>query len=499
MKSVLIEGSSAWRILPVEEASVIVDAEDYYRAFYEAALQAERTILLAGWQFDSDACLLRGDEARAAPAPVALRGFLEHLCGTKPDLQIRMLAWNFHLVFALERQWLQELIFNWKTHDRIRFHFDDHHPAGASHHQKFAVIDGTRSFLGGIDLCDHRWDRRRHAEPDELRTSRGAPHHPFHDTQVYLAGAEVGGALSRLFFSRWEAAEAGPLNLDSSAPASPPRTPWSPRGAVPLSTDRVALSRTDPNGAPFGPVPCREIERLHLDAIAAADSFIYIETQYMSSRAIGDALVARLTDTARPLELTIVLNPHAESPKEDVAVGLAQAKILGDLTRAVEGTPHHFGKFHTLPHCEGGEPTRSTYVHSKLMIVDDCFLAVGSANLTNRSMGLDSELHASFQGEPGSSLAASIRALRIGLLREHAGVELSEAECSVEALLEAASQKTSRLRFQDQPTERERALLDVVDPQALPFDPDGPEDHAEDRRLFIGGIGSLVKKLLGRD
>jgi phospholipase D1/2 len=497
MRPILTEGETAWRILPVDEVAVLVDGEDYYRAFYEAALQAERTILLAGWQFDSDACLLRGPEVQGAPAPVDLLGFLEHLVATKPALQIRLLAWNFHVVFAMERQWLQELLFNWKTHDRIQFHFDDHHPSGASHHQKFVVIDGVRSFLGGIDLCDHRWDRRKHADRDELRTSRGQPHQPFHDAQVYLAGAEVGAALGRLFMSRWEAAQGEPLGLDLDAPPGGSRSPWSPRDALPLATDRVALSRTDPNGAPFGPVPCREVERLHLEAIAAAERSIYIETQYFSSRAVGEALLARLADTTRPIELVIVLNPHAESPKEDLAVGLAQAKILGELSRATEGTRHAFAKLHSLPECDAGEPERSTYVHSKLMIVDDCFVTIGSANLTNRSMGLDSELHASFQEAPGSALAASIRALRIGLVREHAGRELPEEQCTAAALLDAAARCDSRLRLQNQPTERERAILDVVDPQALPFDPEGPEDQAEDRRIFIGGIGALVKKLVG--
>lgn len=495
MKPILQEGDTAWRVLPVSEAAVLVDGEDYYRAFYEAAGQAQRTILLAGWQFDSDACLLRGEEARAARAPVELLGYLEHLVATKPELQIRLLAWNFHVVFALERQWLQELIFNWKTHDRIQFHFDDHHPPGASHHQKFAVIDGVRSFLGGIDLCDHRWDRRRHEDHDELRTSRGEPHQPFHDAQVYLAGAEVGAALSQIFVSRWNASKTEPLEIDVTPALPAPVAPWSPRDALPLATDRVAISRTDPNGAPFGPVPCREVERLHLEAIASAESLIYIETQYFSSRAVGEALVARLADVARPIELVIVINPHAESPKEDIAVGLAQAKILGDLSRATEGTPHVFGKFHSLPECREGEAHRSTYVHSKLMIVDDCFLTLGSANLTNRSMGLDTELHASFQGDPRSPLAASIRALRIGLVREHAGASLPEEHCTAAGMLAAAQQSASRLRIQEQPTERERAILDVVDPQALPFDPDGPEDHAEDRRIFIGGIGALLKKI----
>ena len=55
---------------------------------------------------------------------------------------------------------MQELLFNWSTDERLTFRFDSSHVDQGSHHQKFAVIDGQLAFLGGLDLCDHRWDDR---------------------------------------------------------------------------------------------------------------------------------------------------------------------------------------------------------------------------------------------------------------------------------------------------------------------------------------------------
>jgi phospholipase D1/2 len=142
MKRILRPHRNVWCDAAVTTAGLLIDGDDYYRAFYEAAQHARHYILLAGWQFDSDACLLRGEEAQRATLPVALKPFLSALCERTESLHIFMLAWDFHAVFALEREWMQEQLFNWTTHDRLTFHFDGEHVDNGAHHQKFVVIDG---------------------------------------------------------------------------------------------------------------------------------------------------------------------------------------------------------------------------------------------------------------------------------------------------------------------------------------------------------------------
>ena len=109
MKFIVDTDNVTWRRDEVEEVGLLVDAEVYYRQFYRAALAAKRSILLAGWQFDSDVALLRGEDAEKAPGPVSLIKFLNYLCEQRPELQIRILAWDFHVVFAAEREWMQKL------------------------------------------------------------------------------------------------------------------------------------------------------------------------------------------------------------------------------------------------------------------------------------------------------------------------------------------------------------------------------------------------------
>ncbi|HEU4406260.1 MAG TPA: phospholipase D-like domain-containing protein [Polyangiaceae bacterium] len=503
MRGILRPGPALWCERPLAAAGLLVDGEDYYRAFYRAACQARRYILIAGWQFDSEVPLLRGEgaEAEAGGRPVTLRAFLSDLCERNPDLSIYLLAWDFHVVFALEREWLQQLIFAWTTNERLSFRFDASHVENGCHHQKFVVIDGELSFVGGLDICDHRWDDRRHREANPLRQSRGAPHKPFHDVQSYLVGRDVARALASLFDCRWQAAGGGPLSLPRGPRASFGED-YRPPGALPLLAPRVALSRTDPRGAPTDARGCREVYDLYREAIAAAERLIYVETQYFSSRAIGEALEARLRDPARPpLDVVLILNMRAETLKEEIAVGLAQAKVLAGVRAAAAGTAHRLGIYYTVPEpAEAGrEPARATYIHSKVMAVDDLFLTVGSANLTNRSFSVDTELNASFEADgPGDPLAASIAAARRSLLAEHLGLDDPEPDGALVPWLDdLAARRVGRLRPHPSPTERETALLGVIDPSALPFDPDAAEDDEERRSFFAIGTGELWRRLFG--
>ena len=60
------------------------------------------------------------------------------------------------------------------------------------------------------------------------------------------------------------------------------------------------------------------------------------------------------------------------------------------------------------------------------MVVDDRLLTLGSANTTNRSLGLDSELNLTWEARKrldGEELRGTIRRLRVSLLAEHAGLQ----------------------------------------------------------------------------
>jgi phosphatidylserine/phosphatidylglycerophosphate/cardiolipin synthase-like enzyme len=475
-----------WRDVTAAASGVIVDAADYYYAFYWAARRARRSILISGWEFDSGVPLLRGADAPPGEEVRFLR-FLNGLCAATPGLFICLLAWDFNLVLAGEREWLQRIFFHWLTHERFHFHVDDSPIVGGSHHQKFVVIDGHLAFLGGMDICEARWDDRRHLAENPVRLARGWPQKPYHDVQVYLAGGDAPAALEQYFLRRWQRAGGKLPPLPAAATDDTARR-YEPRGALVLGPTSLGLSRTQPHTTGL---TIREVERVFTDAIAWAERMIYIETQYFSSWRIRDALEARMRDAHRPhLEIVIVVNERAEALKEEIAVGLRQVKNIADLRGIAAETGHPLGVYYTMPEgADDGDDARSTYVHSKLMVVDDRFLTIGSANLTNRSMGVDSELHASWEaGETDDRLRDAIRRVRVSLLAEHSGMMQGHPEdvfASMEGIvarLDAIADKPgARLRCHRPPSPEENAILSVVDPESLPFDPDGVEPLTRSR------------------
>lgn len=523
MNAPLISPRTSWLSAPAEGAGVIVDAANYYTAFYQAALRAQRYILLSGWQFDSGVPLIRGEDeklAEAAAGKTRLRDFLNQLCDARPDLNIYMLAWDFHMVLAMEREWLQRVIFAFKTSERFHFRFDSKHPDGGCHHQKFAIIDGTVAFNGGIDLCEDRWDDRAHMVTNELRISRGRPQKPYHDVQAYVLGENVVKPFVELFTERWRRAGGDPLQLppcDHAADSFP-----APRGALTLPPGPLALSRTDPRGCHEGD-SVREIAQLYIDAIASAQSLIYLETQYFSSREVTAALEARMRDASKPrLNVVVLVNRRAEALKEQLAVGLRQAENLERLRRVARETGHPFGCYYSVADAAGAEESPKpekgdaaseetpVYIHSKLGVFDDRVLTVGSANLTNRSMGLDTELNLTWEAGPDDArLVRSIRRVRVSLMAEHAGLQgpaavrqLVSADGMVERMDAMATRGQSRLRPLQGPTESEGRVLELIDPQQLPFDPAAPDEEgaraemAEDAELFRLGFAAAWQRLI---
>jgi phosphatidylserine/phosphatidylglycerophosphate/cardiolipin synthase-like enzyme len=420
MKMILKPGHNCQGIFDVHETGLIVDGCDYYRAFFNAARKARRYILIAGWQFDSDVPLLRGKDAQEAGTDVRLLPFLNKLCEDNPDLEIYMLAWDFSVIFALDREWFQQVIFNWTTNKRLRFRFDSGHAIGASHHQKFVVIDGQFAFVGGLDICSNRWDDRRHLSKNPYRKNpEGKPYEPYHDLQSYHIGPAA-LQLAELFQLRWLHSGGGELSL----PSVQEDFRMQIENVLPITHDRVAISRTQ--GKSVVPLldSIQEIRHLYLDAINEAEKLIYIENQFFSSQAVYKALSDRMKDKSRSkLQIIVILPRKPHALIEELTMGIVQAKMFHSLKGIASREGHALGIYYTLSSSKDLKKD-PTYIHAKLLLVDDRFLSIGSANTTNRSMGLDTELNVSWEATDLSDqeTIASIQNIRISLIAEHLGL-----------------------------------------------------------------------------
>ena len=402
-------GANGWRIERATRATVIVDAADYFEAARCAMLAAERRIMLIGWDFDA--------RIRLSPdEPMKLGDFILWLANRRPELEIYLLRWDMGAVKTLFRGTTIVSLARWMLHKRIHTRLDGAHPTGASHHQKIVVIDDGFAFCGGIDMTSDRWDTREHCDGDpRRRRPNGRTYGPWHDATTALEGP-VAAALGELARERWLCA--GGSALDPVIGKSDCWPEWLPASFTGVD---VGISRTRPK-IPKLPklAEIREIEQLYVDQIAAARRFIYAESQYFASRKVAEAIGRRLSEPDGP-EIVLV-NPFcAEGWLEPLAMDTARARLHQALRRL--DRHDRLRLYH--PFTAGGEPV---YVHAKIMITDDSVLRVGSSNLNNRSLGLDTEcdvvVDAALEANRGERPAIS--AIRDGLIAEHLGVDVAE-------------------------------------------------------------------------
>jgi len=197
----------------------------------------------------------------------------------------------------------------------------------------------------------------------------------------------------------------------------------------------------------------RDIERMYLQAVNNTTNFIYIENQYFRFPPLVEKLkelIGKYKECKRddPLYLFVVTNASEGGigpgtfhtfrmlqalGRADTISGIARLErtealkrqyeavriekvgpgapaearraTLEDLKRQIresenapvleepiEGLKVHVCSL-VAPNSPAGKPWEFVYIHSKLMIVDDVFMTLGSANINTRSMMVDSELN----------------------------------------------------------------------------------------------------------
>lgn len=461
--------ATTWRHVQATRAHVVVDAADYFQIAQAAMTNAQQRIMLIGWDFDTRISLSR-DRRRPGSAPNRLGEFITWLADRTPGLEIKILKWNFGALKMLGRGSTVLDLARWTIHPQIEFKLDGAHPIGCSHHQKLVVIDDRFAVCGGIDMTSDRWDTSEHLDEDKRRRRpNGKPYGPWHDVTMVVEN-EAAAALGALARARWERAGGGSLQ-----PCKPQaESPWPAFVQAEFQFVQLGISRTR---AEYEDCPgIFEIENLFLEQIARAKKFIYAENQYFASRKIAEAIALRLTGP-NPPEVFIVTAEKAGGWLEQKAMDSARARLV----RAVgeKDMQHQFSV--NIPYTANGTPI---YVHSKVMIIDDEVLRIGSANMNNRSLGLDSEcdLHIDATLPGNDSAGRAIARLRYSLLAEHCGVsaEMMEKALSTGCTMREAVDsfvKSGRILKRlvlDELSETEKQLAD----QAL-LDPEAPEEFFE--------------------
>jgi phospholipase D1/2 len=89
-RSLLRLGYNCWAVAQAERVAFIIDAKDYFEAFYRAALRARRSIMIVGWDFNSQTRLHYDPVAKDGP-PTLLGEFLNFLTRRRRGLHVHVL------------------------------------------------------------------------------------------------------------------------------------------------------------------------------------------------------------------------------------------------------------------------------------------------------------------------------------------------------------------------------------------------------------------------
>jgi phospholipase D1/2 len=458
--TLFVPGTNCAAVAHAGRAAFIVDAEDYFRAFMQACEKAERSIVILGWDFDSRTPLCNSENEAEC---TRLGDFLDGLARKNRHLRIRILDWDYPLVFGTDRETPPSLGISWQPHRRIDFRFDDTHPVGGSHHQKIVVIDDKLAFSGGLDLTSKRWDTRAHTADDKRRMHDEKPYPPFHDVMIAVDG-EAALALSKVACERWKNATGEAFTVK---PVSSASDPWPDELAVDVADVRVAIACTFPKTEDTPGV--HHVEKLYLDMIERARDYIYIENQYFTSQVIGEALKKSLAKAEGP-EIFVVTRLLSHGWLEEVTMTALRTKLVRDLREADRHGRLQvvYSDVHGL--CEG----TCLDIHSKVMIVDDEWLRIGSANLSNRSMGMDTECDVTIEAAGDAGVKQAIRAFRDSLFAEHSDCQVDDVAReigragSMAGAVKALGSQARRFREIEAPelSEAKLALAKIGDPEA---------------------------------
>ncbi|MGY2050968.1 phospholipase D-like domain-containing protein [Methylobacterium sp. JK268] len=241
-------------------------------------------------------------------------------------------------------------------------------------HKKVLVVDGRVGFAGGVNIGD------------ENRVSQNPPE-PVRDTHFRLDGPVV-GQLAQAFARDWSFV----MGEDLEGPAWFPAIP--PAGDVPA---RVVTSGPDAD--------IEKIEYVVLAALAVAQHSVRLVTPYFLPSEI--LLTALALAAMRGIAVDVVIPNKSNHRLVDWA------------TRA-----------HVGPLLKSGARIwldRPPFDHSKLMVVDDAWCFVGSANWDTRSFRLNFELNVEVYD---TAFAAELNRLIEGKMR----VQLTREDLRARAL-----------------------------------------------------------------
>lgn len=400
--SELAFASGGFPARPGNTLDVLVDGSEALPAMAEELSRAQSYVHLVGWFFSPELQLSREEE------PVILRNLLAELA---ERVEVRLLCWKGAPVplFKPSRREVGQMLDALTRHTKIQARADSCTGFMHCHHEKAIVIDGRVAFVGGIDLTVDGGD------PYDTPTHLARGGIGWHDAAARIEGPAVAD-VAQHFRLRWHAVTRETL----------PR----PQAPDPVGDVEAQVVRTVPAGT------YRAIRRgdysilaSYSAALRSAEQFIYLENQFLWSPEIVAILADKLRNPPSDDFRLLVLLPARANDGADISRGQVAALIhaADESTRFLACTVY----------ARAGKLRDPVYIHSKIGIVDDRWLTVGSANLNEHSLFNDTEMNV-VTLDPGVARMARLR-----LWSEHLELPLEAVEGDPTTLIDAQWEQIS--------------------------------------------------------
>lgn len=270
----------------------------------------------------------------------------------------------------------------------------------ATYHQKFGIFDGHTAFVGGMNVQGVDWDTSEHsvfdprrmaidatpAEREAVEAKEELPDFaPRRDFMARIRGPLVADA-EDVFAMRWQdRLDAGERYAVHASPAPVTGGQAAVEGGV-----QAQITTTLPE--PFWE---HGIAESWFNAVAQAERYLFIEDQYFRMPMVVEALLERMAE-APDLEVVVIVRPVSEWTDTGCQWTYITLNALED-AYPERFHPFYLRSFDTVEVFALFDETEARFVdhdiHSKLLIVDDLFLSVGSANKNNRGLVYEGEMN----------------------------------------------------------------------------------------------------------
>lgn len=293
-----------------------------------------------------------------------------------------------------------------------------------SYHEKMMVVDGKWGVVGGIDFDDDKNNSSIHMR--KHRTSL-----LWHDIAAFVEGKAALG-LEEAFVRRWTLAREEAQSRDNLPDPLPESISVVDRTDASIELVEAECVRT------FDPTPLlgvmvnlcpdetKEILESYKRAILAARHYVYLEHQYIYYPEIGEYCVQAMRDNP---DLQIIwcipfFTEETQDPAAEKAALVEAGQFAGAITDASQLTQgnqlrsqlawhgffrhrqmvdqmreidaNRFAEFSIRRLVSDSPPsTEMIYPHSKIILCDDRFFSIGSANANGRGFTKDGELNIS--------------------------------------------------------------------------------------------------------